>query len=307
MRYLLLRDNKESGPFTLEEIQTMQLKPSDLIWIDGKSGAWEYPTEIKELQAFVAEAPRNEHRVSRQHLSFIAPPKSVYVSLPNNATAGKKLFNDQQIPRFTEEPELETKYVQSLDEIKEMYVQSLQEKTFTRKKTKGGAQAVKIFMVAAGLLAGAFLVKKVVYDFNGHLTAREDSSAAPADPNFRNALSTELINKDSIQTVKVKPANIKKLVAIKSNDYRVGIFGGINDLKLTVYNNSPHLIDKITVKVNYLKPNGELVNSEILSAKSIRPGKSKTIKVPPTRRGVKVNYSITNIQSTEYKAALEQI
>ena len=50
--YLLLRNNKESGPFSLNELITLGLKPYDLVWVNGKSAAWRYPGEITELAAY---------------------------------------------------------------------------------------------------------------------------------------------------------------------------------------------------------------------------------------------------------------
>ncbi len=55
--YLLLRNNKESGPYTLEEIKAMSLKSYDLLWVVGKSAAWRYPGEIIELMAFAPPVP----------------------------------------------------------------------------------------------------------------------------------------------------------------------------------------------------------------------------------------------------------
>jgi len=51
-KYLLLRSNKQTGPYTVEELQTMGLKAYDLVWVEGKSAAWRYPGEIEELKAF---------------------------------------------------------------------------------------------------------------------------------------------------------------------------------------------------------------------------------------------------------------
>jgi hypothetical protein len=51
-KYLLLRNNKQTGPHSLEEIRAMQLKAYDLVWVDGKSAAWRYPGELEELKAF---------------------------------------------------------------------------------------------------------------------------------------------------------------------------------------------------------------------------------------------------------------
>jgi hypothetical protein len=50
--YLLLRDNKQSGPYSLDDLKTKGLKAYDLVWVEGKSAAWRYPSEIAELTPF---------------------------------------------------------------------------------------------------------------------------------------------------------------------------------------------------------------------------------------------------------------
>src|SRR6185437_1647443 len=55
--YLLLRNNKESGPFTMDEIRRMSLKAYDLVWVEGKSAAWRYPGEIPEFTSFAPQVP----------------------------------------------------------------------------------------------------------------------------------------------------------------------------------------------------------------------------------------------------------
>ena len=51
-QYLLLRDNKQTGPYTAQELATKGLKPYDLVWLEGTSAAWRYPGELEELKAF---------------------------------------------------------------------------------------------------------------------------------------------------------------------------------------------------------------------------------------------------------------
>jgi hypothetical protein len=51
-KYLLLRDNKQSGPYTVPEIIQMGIKPYDLVWLEGKSAAWRYPSEVEELKPY---------------------------------------------------------------------------------------------------------------------------------------------------------------------------------------------------------------------------------------------------------------
>jgi hypothetical protein len=51
-QYRLLRNNKESGPYSAEELIQSGFKPYDLIWMDGKSAAWRYPGELEEFKLY---------------------------------------------------------------------------------------------------------------------------------------------------------------------------------------------------------------------------------------------------------------
>lgn len=54
--YRLLRNNKEQGPYSLDELVQLSLRPYDLIWQEGKSACWRYPSEIEELKPYVTGA-----------------------------------------------------------------------------------------------------------------------------------------------------------------------------------------------------------------------------------------------------------
>lgn len=54
--YRLLRNNKESGPYPIEELISMRLKAYDLVWVEGKSASWRYPCEINELKSYAPVA-----------------------------------------------------------------------------------------------------------------------------------------------------------------------------------------------------------------------------------------------------------
>jgi hypothetical protein len=51
-KYLLLRDNKQTGPHTYEEMLELGFKKYDLVWVEGKSAAWRYPGELPEFSAY---------------------------------------------------------------------------------------------------------------------------------------------------------------------------------------------------------------------------------------------------------------
>ncbi|MCU7551940.1 DUF4339 domain-containing protein [Chitinophagaceae bacterium LB-8] len=100
--YLLLRDNHQSGPFSLEELLQHELKTTDLVWEEGRSAGWSFPYEIASLKPFLhLEAPpvQKEKEVKRDdapHQEILASDmdapfasksvtsKNVYVSLPDH-------------------------------------------------------------------------------------------------------------------------------------------------------------------------------------------------------------------------------
>ncbi|MFZ9387867.1 MAG: hypothetical protein ACO25B_08285 [Chitinophagaceae bacterium] len=57
MTYILLRNNKESGPFLLEELVDTGLRPDDLVWVEGQSVCWLRAPEIPELRFHVGKPP----------------------------------------------------------------------------------------------------------------------------------------------------------------------------------------------------------------------------------------------------------
>ena len=56
--YLLLRNNQQTGPYTIGELLQQQLRPSDMIWIEGESTAWTYLSEL-ELKPSLHEPLHN--------------------------------------------------------------------------------------------------------------------------------------------------------------------------------------------------------------------------------------------------------
>lgn len=95
MMYLLLRDNKQSGPYSLDDLKVKGLKAYDLVWVEGRSAAWRYPSEIEELKAFspaVEEQPfdrffRKPAAVQHENIPAEAPAGTTAVTMTQPATA----------------------------------------------------------------------------------------------------------------------------------------------------------------------------------------------------------------------------
>jgi hypothetical protein len=103
--YLLLRDNKQSGPYTLGEITAKGFKKYDLVWVENKSAAWRYPGEITELKSFapiIEEQPfdRFFKRPSEEMQSKNIPQLSIVkAEIAESAVLPRVIFeiNDKKV------------------------------------------------------------------------------------------------------------------------------------------------------------------------------------------------------------------
>jgi hypothetical protein len=439
--YRLLRNNKESGPFSLEEISAMGFKPYDLIWVDNKSAAWRYPYEIAELKPFTnftEEQPydrfykktsattETKEEVIQEVITATetltetitekkieqVPLRKVYVSLPANTSspvtvnkekpftvpalkpvAGVKTTLPSSYTEFEKEALVEykqpaepavltEKYSQPLDEIKKMYVDKLlnnksNKKRFIDNDKKKYLQIAAVVVVLLGL--GIFIgsgfnksenKKSVVTSSNKqtatppatdetnllsnallpakeNLPVEEENSTDVNEPDpgivtteqKEQALttapktvrkekqlplaskSTEKIQepqsseidpvtgerKKAVRNEESAPAKPKediwKMVSVKSNEYKRGSFGGISNLQMTVNNNSGYILDEVIIEIKYLKPSLESLKKETIRFSYVAPNGTMTIKVPDSKRGIKISYSITGINSKQYQAA----
>lgn len=75
--YLLLRNNEQTGPYTATCLLQMDLREFDLIWVEGESITWKYPSEMAEFRkaapkAGFTEATLVNNRKEKQILYFDA-------------------------------------------------------------------------------------------------------------------------------------------------------------------------------------------------------------------------------------------
>ena len=142
--YLLLRDNKQLGPLSLDEIIQKGFKPYDLVWVEGRSAAWRYPSEIEELKSFapvVEEQPfdrfykrpvaeknstvtqkeipqvREEPKpaiVEKQYANISRGENKIYVTLPARPAASITIppIKKNTVEEITSYPVQEKKYTE---------------------------------------------------------------------------------------------------------------------------------------------------------------------------------------------------
>jgi hypothetical protein len=91
--------------------------------------------------------------------------------------------------------------------------------------------------------------------------------------------------------------NIRLYVKAESNDYDQKTLGGISNLEITVNNPTDYALDKVRVKIMYIKANGNIYETKYEDFSFIRPNTKATHKIPDTKRGTSVQYEIATIKS----------
>jgi hypothetical protein len=126
-KFLLLRSNKQSGPYSAEELQQMGLKAYDLIWVNGKSAAWRYPGEIDELKAFapaVEEQPYD--RFYKKSTEAETPAAQAQAQTPVAAQPQSQQQSQQQsqppTPPAIQQPQPAEKPARKEKEYKRVFV-----------------------------------------------------------------------------------------------------------------------------------------------------------------------------------------
>ncbi len=425
-KYLLLRDNKQTGPYTVEDIQQLGLKPYDLVWVDGRSAAWRYPGEIEELKPFAPplveqpfdrfyKKPSVEKKIEQAHkdrafnenevqenkpvhqtpkitsaeengktLREERPeprrPKYVSVSLPSGSVqdaAKKNSHPELERPPVNPKPDQprpsliapEEKFKKNtttdpallfpdrtirLESQKAEKAAIAKPSNSSRKKgiLTGVVQGVAIAaglvsLVAVGILIGMSIgnsktievspssepVKTELTAMNIPATA-DSVSTVTFSETIDTALKTPVKRYNDVprqarkktsgkenlpvaeaviaepvipepQTSEVKAQvdkaaiqqTITKKISIETNDYKVGMFGGIDDVKVTVHNGSEYPVDLVVVDVSYIQSNKKSYKTESLRFNNIAANSSLTLEAPKTNKGIKVQTTLSDIRT----------
>lgn len=226
--YRLLRNNKEEGPLTAEELIGKQLKTYDLIWIDGRSALWSYPGELPEFKKYapISNEENNRHQFTavsasvqaavamNNNIVSVAPQKPRYKvsaawtkiqtasspvlanehprkikepmvkanelkqsSLVESKSLSweeawldwekEKVFDEPAVKSTTEKkintghakkavinkaPQLEVKYAESLDSLKEKYIDNLVQQKLSSKRSSAQSKVSEFILPAAALI-----------------------------------------------------------------------------------------------------------------------------------------------------------
>lgn len=94
--------------------------------------------------------------------------------------------------------------------------------------------------------------------------------------------------------------NLWDYVSVKHFGVTVHSFGGIDPFKISIKNTSNYIFEKVIVRIDYIKANGDIYKQELVSTDYLGPYKNEvTLNAPSSDRGVKVRAYIVYIKSSE--------
>ncbi len=291
MPYRLLRNNIETGPFTKAQLIDKGLYPNDLIWVEGESDSWKYPTEMEALKGFVKELSAD--RLIRK------PVKSKpVIDLPIRATVNQKEALEQ--PGYNQA---------SIDELKKQYQERLMNGSATKKKSKK-----KNSVLTPVLLSLPVLILGVIIGVNWRHQSQPTTLASPtlekASTIFDTQRTENLDNtavltdsslvskptqpkKDSTVTiieapVQLTPAvkqkkegfkrSIEDVVSVKANYKKTG--NGIKNIKLNVSNLSYLNLDLVVLELYYVGAYQKILEKETIYLKNVNSKGKQSVDAP---------------------------
>lgn len=406
-KYLLLRDNKQSGPYSLDDIKTMGLKKYDLVWVEGKSAAWRYPCEVDEFKSFapqVDEQPydrfykkpaQQEHyqfqqsssvqknqqedapvekkkTIGKEQIRNIPPRKYVSISLPGNirvkidpdkkeadkkTTVSKPQEKEESPSKPVLEPIFSAEEKKRIPEtVPELVSVSTAAPSFSPVEAEptrfSGNDLVQYIAFGMGILTivmVAYLVYSSISDplvatpptrlaekqkpkqvtsveptVAGQIpnaapeeieadgvSAEQKTTPVPQQEQDQEPMSTLPVKKTTVvrfnddkpQTDVQDPSSpvVKSLaskVSTSLNKYKVNVFGGLEDIRVSLQNQSSYKLDLVVVEVQYISNNNKVVKTETLRFRDVQAGESADIVAPKSSRGIKVQTHISYITSS---------
>jgi hypothetical protein len=242
--YLLLRNNQQTGPHSFEELLHLQLKPNDLVWIEGKSYGWRYPAEVESLKPYMpivdfkVESEQTPPKNTEANKTSTASPKKIFVSMPVTPRENSKenIASIDVIEQKEEELRKRAQaYTPQQEEVKINYSRNINEaeqdyanwmyKTKTKKKSKLPGKTLVIASVVALIVLAGWWMKGQFFDQTSTVTesTAQDKKISeiqeittPVDPIENEQItSAEKIKPKVEKTGKEKTPNTDEVVAQK--------------------------------------------------------------------------------------------
>jgi len=324
--YRILRDNKERGPMSLEELLGLSLKPFDLIWVEGRSAGWRYPGEIESLKPYVqASPPTNETNPQPlvQAAALVPPPSPPMEEMTPSASSEKTEESEagvlteeklqaradaiyQKIQAFSSQQQIEeqgvqTKYARSLDDLKQEYADWLHKKKEKRKFSVGSID--KKLLIGGGLMACA-----VAFLF--FLEQNKDEKINTTER--RNYISNASFNGDEVSQAESSSsgeARHEMVAGIKKEEHKQSVDAFIDSVEKVLAKgeaskNLPYRKMQIKNKSDELKTVNAILDTETILHQNLQKPEEPVKEIPISQQ-VNMNAHVVQEPNRKNIASLE--
>lgn len=303
--YILLRDNEERGPYSLQELKEQLLVSNDLVWIEGESTRWSYAKEVEELNPFITQSPQAKRLLSNP---VDLTHRTTFVAIPKEISDGTSSLQYS----FCNNPALKI-----ADNTRSAPMEKFR---FEPKKER--ASALIIIALLLFLIGSVFIVKSVIDDraaksnVEATLTAQslpeDETNDESKDAAYGHALKTE--NTQANRIIKAEDVSgetlkeLEQMISLTENNDKPGWLQQSKDYEIKIHNNSQsHSIQKLDLLIEYLKPGGQVAHKETFSIFSVAPNKTKLLVIPAAKNRYKIRYRLTGFESANPKKTYTQV
>ena len=168
----------------------------------------------------------------------------------------------------------------------------------------------KMLFASAAALVILALVWRLV-----HFNNSKSMFVTPSQVVTRAALMAEENNADTVAlvpTVQTEAAvagkgvndkekafrkNWLKYIRVTNSNYAYGVFGGISNLSVIFKNRTDYPLDEVTAKVTYIKSNGKVWKTRLVTTYGVPARSEKQEPLPKVNRGKSVEVSICKVVS----------
>jgi hypothetical protein len=164
---------------------------------------------------------------------------------------------------------------------------------FPPKKKK----TLQYILIGIGVLAVLFFGLVIYASTNSEPTYDERGEFISSERIDNQDLEKDRINAELTNKNRRYRNNIEQYVGASTNQYSYNEFGGISNLDIIVTNNTEYLLNEVNVAVDYIKDNGGIYKTEIVTIYNIPAKQDKSASAPESDRGTSVNAKVQSISS----------
>ena len=160
--------------------------------------------------------------------------------------------------------------------------------------------------VLAVLATGIYFLGRLSLQlYNGKFKLKETQSAAanteamPKPFAYQHAITIEVGFFRDRRTITTKqPVSLKKIlqqISVTGSTIKTCLADGIENGHIVISNKSNYLVEQVQIQIDYLRSNGDIIFSKIISVNGLKPSSKSLVFVPHSKRGMLVKYKVMNI------------